>query len=108
MNYSILTIPPFDKQLKRLSKKYPSIKSDIIELAEQLNKNPKIGTSLGNNCYKIRLNIKSKDKGKSGGARVITNFVVNADSIYLLSVYDKSDKDNLTDKELKELLRFIK
>ena len=84
MNYSILTIPPFEKQLKRLNKKYPSIKSDIIELAEQLMNNPKKGVSLGNSCFKIRVNIKSKGKGKSDGARVITNFAVSDDSVYLL------------------------
>ena len=107
MNYSILTIPPFEKQLKRLNKKYLSIKSDIIELAEQLMNNPKKGVSLGNSCFKIRVKIKSKGKGKSGGARVITNFAVADDSVFLLSIYDKSDKDNLTDKELKELLQYI-
>ncbi len=45
--------------------------------------------------------------GKSGGARVITNFVITEETIYLLSIYDKSDKENLTDKELQELLKSI-
>lgn len=107
MRYNILTIAPFDKQLKKLAKKYPSLKKDFIGLLEGLQDQPDKGKSLGKNCYKIRLAIKSKGKGKSGGARVITNFAVSNKTIYLLTIYDKSDKDNISDKELKELLKFI-
>jgi len=72
-----------------------------------LEENPIQGTSLGRNCYKIRLSIASKGKGKSGGARIITNIVIADETVYLLSIYDKSDKENLTDKELIELLEFV-
>jgi mRNA-degrading endonuclease RelE of RelBE toxin-antitoxin system len=107
MSYEILTIPPFDKQLKRLAKKYPSLKSDFAKLLESLALEPKQGSSLGNNCYKIRFTITSKGKGKSGGARVITNFVITENTVFLISIYDKSEMENLTDKELKELLKFV-
>jgi mRNA-degrading endonuclease RelE of RelBE toxin-antitoxin system len=107
MSYKILPIPPFDRQLKKLSKKYPSLKEEYFELIESLEKNPEQGTSLGNNCYKIRLAIASKGKGKSGGARIITNFIVTHETVYLLSIFDKSEKENLTNKELKELLQYI-
>lgn len=107
MSYNVLPIPPFDRQLKRLSKKYPSLKQEFFELIERLEENPEQGTSLGNNCYKIRVAIQSKGKGKSGGARVITNFVIAEETVYLLSIYDKSDKENLSDKELNELLEFV-
>ena len=72
-----------------------------------MEENPIQGTSLGRNCYKIRLSIASKGKGKSGGARIITNIVIANETVYLLSIYDKSDKENLTDKELIELLEFV-
>ena len=107
MNYDILTIPPFDKQLKRLAEKYPSLKTDFAALVESLETQPEQGTALGKNCYKIRLAIKSKGKGKSGGARVITNIVISQTTVYLLTIYDKANKANLTDKELKELLEFV-
>lgn len=68
---------------------------------------PEQGKSLGNNCYKIRISIASKGKGKSGGARVITNFVVSEDTVFLLSIFDKSEKANLTDGELLELLKYV-
>ena len=107
MSYNVLTIPPFDKQLKRLAKKYPSLKNDFFQLLETLQVDPKQGTALSKNCFKIRLAIKSKGKGKSGGARVITNFVLTNDTVYLLSIYDKADKETLTNKELEELLQLV-
>ncbi|HVW13543.1 MAG TPA: type II toxin-antitoxin system RelE/ParE family toxin [Mucilaginibacter sp.] len=63
---------------------------------------PTLGQPLGNNCYKIRMAIFSKHKGKSGGARVITYVKIVDEVIYLLSIYDKSDIDTITDKELLE------
>ena len=107
MNYNIKSLPKFDKNLKALSKKYPSLKAEFIELVNSLKKNPTQGISLGNNCYKIRLAIASKGKGKSGGARVITNIKISNNIIYLLTILDKTDQDTISDKELKELLSEI-
>ena len=107
MNYKVLSIPPFDRQLKRLAKKYTSLKKEYAVLLDNLEQKPEQGTALGNNCYKIRIAIASKRKGKSGEARIITNFVVKDNIVYLLSIYDKSEQENFTDKELQELLKFV-
>lgn len=107
MSYNIIAVPQFKKELKKLAKKYTSIKNEFAEFLESIEQDPEQGTSLGKNCYKIRFAIKSKGKGKSGGARVITNIAISDKTVYLLSIYDKSDKDSLTDKELKELLESI-
>lgn len=107
MSYNIIGVPTFKKQLKRLGKKYSSLKKDLLELFELLETEPTQGISLGRNCYKIRVAITSKGKGKSGGARVITKFAITDATIYLLSIYDKSEKDNLDDKELDDLLKNI-
>lgn len=107
MSFKVLTIPPFDKQIKKLAKKYPSIKEDFASLLRALQEKPHQGTLLGKNCYKIRMAISSKGKGKSGGSRVITHLVIDDQTIYLLSIYDKSEKASLTDSELKELLSWI-
>lgn len=107
MSYNILSISPFDKQLKRLAKKYPSVKKEYADLLEDLEQDPEQGIPLGNNCYKIRIAIASKGKGKSGGARVVTNFVVTHKVVYLLAIYDKSEQGNLSDKELQTLLKLI-
>lgn len=107
MNYKIATIANFRKEAKKLIKKYHSLKNEIETLGKELSKNPTLGTPLGNNCYKIRLSIASKGKGKSGGARVITYIFVNERTVYFLSLYDKSEKENITDQELKNLLKNI-
>lgn len=107
MSYSVVTIPPFDRQLKRLSKKYPSIKDDLAELGKQLSENPVMGKPIGQDCFKIRIAISSKGKGKSSGGRVITHVYVAETTIFLLSIYDKSEKEDMSDKELNELLRFV-
>ncbi len=76
----------------------------MATLGEELQKNPTLGTPLGQDCYKIRLAIKSKGKGKSGGARIITYLITDNEEVILLTIYDKQGKDNISEKELKELL----
>lgn len=65
---------------------------------------PNLGIPLGNDVYKIRLEIASKGKGKSGGARVITYAKLDDTTVLLLSIYNKGEKENITDKEIKKLL----
>ena len=107
MKYEVLTIPPFDRQMKRLAKKFPSLKAEYSALIKELEENPEEGIPMGNDCFKIRLAIASKGRGKSGGARVITHFYVENEIVFLLSIYDKSEQDDISDKELRELLREI-
>lgn len=40
MNYSIVFDKSFEKEVKRLSKRYSSLKSDLIELQEEIYANP--------------------------------------------------------------------
>lgn len=107
MSYKVKTINIFEKQAKRLIKKYVSLKTELLQLVQELKENPEQGTAIGKGCFKIRIAIASKGKGKSGGARIITNIVITDDTVYLLSIYDKSETENLTDKELDELLKAI-
>ncbi|MBK8712538.1 MAG: type II toxin-antitoxin system RelE/ParE family toxin [Niastella sp.] len=107
MSYNVKTIDVFERQAKKLIKKFPSLKKGIVALVHQLKETPDLGTPLGGNCFKIRLAIASKGKGKSGGARIITHIVITVKTVFLLSIYDKSEKQNLTDAELKELLKDI-
>lgn len=107
MNYKVKSIEVFERQAKKLFKKYASLKNELLELIQQLKQNPKQGTPLNKNCYKIRLAITSKNKGKSGGARIITNVIVTEDTVYLLTIYDKSEKESLSNKELEALLQYL-
>jgi len=108
MNYSVIPIEKFKKEAKRLVRKYPSLKKELSELAALLQANPTAGTSLGNNTFKIRIAIKSKGTGKSGGARVITYVVTENKEIYLLTIYDKADLDAVDDTTLRKIIKSIK
>lgn len=105
MSYSIIATPEFKRELKSLVKKYRSLKSEFSELIDELKENPQQGTAIGHNCFKIRLAISSKGKGKSGGARVITSVFVTDKEVYLISIYDKSEKENISDTEIKKLIK---
>ena len=105
MNYKIFRSDNFSKQLKKLAKKYPSIITDYAYLVNTLKLDPQLGSPLGNNCYKIRMKITSKQQGKSGGARVITYVLIDEHKITLLDIYDKSDRNSITDKELQVLIK---
>ncbi len=72
MSFRIFTTPEFEKEIKKLAKKYPSLKKDYSLFLNSLQQNPLQGISLGNNIYKISLSISSKRTGKSRGARVIS------------------------------------
>lgn len=98
----------FRKEIKRLVKKYRSLPEDLIELRTRLMENPLEGADLGFGVRKVRMSIKSKGKGKSGGARVITYNITTEEeniNITLLTIYDKSERSTITDKEIKELLK---
>ncbi len=95
----------FKKEAKKLVKKYPSIALEITDLLESLEIDPLQGEPLGRDCYKIRMSISSKNKGKSGGSRVITCVKVLNETVFLLSIYDKSEKENIEDSKLKSLLK---
>ena len=101
MSYNLLTTPEFEKEAKRISKKYPSLKNDLKILFSSLIENPIQGFSLGNHFYKLRLAISGKKSGKSGGARIITFIRVLDEEIILVSIYDKSVKENITKEEIK-------
>ncbi len=107
MNYSIIATQKFEKEIKRLIKKFPSLKKEYASLIAALIANPTTGTPLGDNCYKIRIAIASKNKGKSGGARVITYVIINDTAVFLLTIYDKSEQNDISDKELKAMVKSI-
>jgi mRNA-degrading endonuclease RelE of RelBE toxin-antitoxin system len=107
MSYKITVLNVFNRQAKRLIKKYPSLKTELAELINTLTDNPNQGAFIGTNCFKIRLSISSKGKGKSGGARIITHIHFSEDTVILMNIYDKAEQSTITDTAIKELLKYI-
>ena len=109
MKVSFDYLDEFERGAKALRKRYPSFESDYDIFLNELEKNPYGGESLGHHTYKNRMAIASKGKGKSGGARVITYNLQQVNNeevlITLMSIYDKSDMENVSDAYLRSLVQ---
>ncbi|MBB3837559.1 hypothetical protein FHS57_001556 [Runella defluvii] len=108
MKNEVFTTPYFDNRFKRLVKKFNSLDQDVEQLVNALLENPKIGEALGAGLYKIRLAVKSKGKGKSGGFRVISYLFEETEQgciIFLVAIYDKSEESTVTKKALLEIVK---
>lgn len=89
----------FKKQLKKLKKKYPRVKDDLLKIIDVFNPHNEI--SVGRSIYKIRIPSTDMKKGKSGGFRSYVYFYVNKDLLLPLCIYPKSDTESITNSELK-------
>ena len=103
MNVTLIPSAEFLRNMKKLAKKYKSIGEDYRKLKQSLFDNPFQGVELGGGVRKIRLSIGSKGGGKSGGARVLTLTILISENtdVTLLSIYDKSEIDNVNDEYIK-------
>jgi len=101
----VIYTPEFERQIKRLAGKYPAIYKDLDSLLDKLEINPFTGTPLGKSLYKIRLALSDKNKGKSGGARVITYVVIKNNKVFLTTIYDKSEQSTIDTNRLLKLLK---
>jgi hypothetical protein len=104
MGFDIIPTEIFKKEARRLNKKFPSLKEELRELDRLLTDHPKSGVDLGHNTFKIRLGIRSKGKGKRGGGRVITYVFSKDKEVYLLYIFDKSEKDTIDNKIIKSII----
>ena len=106
MSYNVIITSEFAKEAKRIAKKHIGIKADLTKLIADLKINPTMGTDLGQNFYKIRISISGTNKGKSGGARVITYVILDQETILLTEIYLKSEHSsadvNLLIRRLKD------
>ena len=107
-NITISVSDDFAKEAKRLAKKYPSFKQDYKDFLLSIKNNPLQGDEITKNIRKIRMAIKAKGKGKSGGAMVITFNVLtdveNGHVVFLL-LYDKEDASTVKVNVVKQLVR---
>lgn len=94
----------FLKEAKKLSKKYKLLKSDLKQAVEEIQSKNDLGVYLGFNIFKKRVKNSSIPTGKSGGFRVIIYQQIK-NKIVLISIYSKTEKENLSDEELSEILK---
>ena len=104
-NLDIIALPQFEKELKQLAKKHTSIDKDFERFVKELSVNHFMGSKPGNNCFKVRMNIKSKKAGKRGGDRVITCVKLESTKLYLVSVFDKAYRESISKEEIDLILK---
>lgn len=100
----IKTTEIFEKSFTKLYKKDKHLLGELENLATTLKSTPNIGVSLGNGRYKIRLQNKSNNKGKSGGYRVVTYTKIE-DTVLLVYIYSKSDLENISENKIDEIIK---
>ncbi len=105
MSLIIKPLESFKKEVKKLQKKYKQISNDLKSLLKELQTNPKAGIELGNNCYKIRVQNSSIPTGKRSGFRVVYYYIDSNGVIYLMSIYSKSELENISDEKILEILK---
>ena len=108
MSFRIIPTPTFAKSLKALAKRHKSMRADMEEFTKSLEENPLQGAELIPGVRKIRMAIKSKGGGKSGGARIITYNVLATEqegAVYLLEIYDKSEYSTVKENVLKDIIK---
>jgi mRNA-degrading endonuclease RelE of RelBE toxin-antitoxin system len=94
MSYKVVITSEFAKETKRIAKKHAGIKADIAKLIAAVALDPTMGTELDHNFYKVRMSITGTNKGKSGGARVITYVILDEETVLLTEIYLKSEHDS--------------
>ena len=105
LELKIIPLESFKNDFKKLQKRYRHIKEDVKKLTTELQENPKAGIALQRNCYKIRLANSSVPTGKSGGFRTIYYFLDAHKHVYLMAIYSKTQKENISESELLALMK---
>ncbi len=104
MSYIVIEQELYLKALKKLSKKYKNIESDIENFLLNIRSIEDLGIELKNNVYKVRIANSNKNKGKSAGYRLISYIKITNNELHLIYVYDKGSLVNISEKELDTLL----
>ena len=105
MNLNIHSLETFDKDVKRLYKKYKQLPQDLKNLSLSLNTNPRIGIDLGHHCFKLRLANSSVPTGKSGGFRVVYYYFDGSENLFLITIFSKKEMENISDDKIIELVK---
>lgn len=105
MRYKIYILSNFAKEFKKLNKKYPSLKEDFSNLTTEVQKKSGLGNHLFNGVHKIRMKITSKGRGKSSGARIIAQYKYQDGIVYMIAIYDKSERVSISDEDIIAILK---
>jgi len=103
--YQTIILLHFLRQFKHLSKKFRTLKHDLIIALEKFDPDQHI--HLGKDVYKVRLHSRSLTRGKSKSLRLIV-LVIRQDSFLVpITIYFKGDQADISQKEVNDQLNII-
>lgn len=114
MSYIVTPTRRFEKDVDFYYRKkgYRKIEEDITEITNKLEQGHLLGNpiedlnlSFNNNIYKVRAVNSSAKVGKSNGFRIIYYVVKDDEEIFLLTIYSKKDKENISNKDILKLIK---
>jgi mRNA-degrading endonuclease RelE of RelBE toxin-antitoxin system len=105
MRYQFIFTDWFDRNLRVLRKHNPSLREDLEAFFEtfEAEDNPVIPGTGGTRKARMA----AKGRGKRGGYRVVYYFLVNENEVWLLTIYDKVIRENLTSTEAADIAKLI-
>jgi len=107
MKRKIIEVKSFSKSVDSLLKRKQLLKDDYDAFKKELTNNPEKGDVIVGTGGVRKIRIKSASKGKSGGFRICYYYLTQDEEIYLLLLYAKNEKENLTMDEKKDLKFFV-
>lgn len=97
------------RELRQFTERFFSIagEEDLVRLQRELEENPEKGDVIpgAGGARKVRMGLRGR--GKSGGARIIYYLHVSRDVVWLLDVYPKSEKADLSPAERRALSQVV-
>lgn len=110
--YKIIATRKFDKDIKSYQRKFKNIGEDVKEIVDELKEGNLIGDVIknlkmkddNNNVIKVRVANSDAHVGKSNGYRLIYYAEKSDGTIYLLTIYYKKEKEDISNKEIQELI----
>lgn len=97
-------------KFKALKKRYRNIQADIKPIFEDVENGLILGDQFpGMDAVVIKLRVKNSDaqRGKSGGYRLIY-WVMSPKIIVMLDIYSKSNQENITVNEVRQIIQNFK
>ena len=108
MSYEAHLSETFQKSVKILKKKFRRVKDDLSSIIQVLEEDPTVGDPIpgwNKEIWKVRAASSDVKKGKRGGFRLIYLWRAGESKVYLLAVYFKGEKPDVSKREIEDLLR---
>ncbi len=106
MQTRVETSKQFNREFKRLSKKYRDLLEIVVPFSARLGSGERLGERLagiGYEAYKVRLENPAAKRGRSGGFRIIY-YVESPAQVILITMFSKTEHANISNSEIQQII----